>query len=295
MQRTPKISPDKSATPPQSIEMEPIPDDDALVSIPLTDAVKDDHNSEDDIELDDLGKGNVYLFDARPDPLKEARLAVDEEFEKRLRALRSTTWQSNDLKRLQEVRKIKELKKKFNSVADQIETFDLQAQVKYVDEDRKLLTPASTTRVNQSLNEMRTAIRDLDNGLLSCPQKILVKIVSFFSAAIAGGGMMIAGAIAGTKIGALLSLPSVTVSGPIGPAVTASVGAAVGGGAGLLAGLSVGAEVGASVTTWGLFKWDPLKNKIRQFDRLAGKKVDEEEEQARGGYFQRLRNKFYCG
>lgn len=217
----------------------------------------DAYGDEEDIELEE--KDSVRLDDTKLDPIKEARLVVEEQFNKRLRNLRSSTLQWNDENRLREVRKMEDLREKFNSVTDKIEGFDLQSE----------------TNVNQSFNETRSAIQDLDNVLLSCPQKILVKIVSYFSAAITGLGMMVGGAIAGTKIGALLGLPLMTVSGPIGLAVTISIGAVVGAGVGFFAGLGIGAKVGASVTTWGLFQSNTSKNKMHQFDQLAEKNVNQ--------------------
>jgi hypothetical protein len=76
-----------------------------------------------------------------------------------------------------------------------------------------------------------------------------------------------------TKIGALIGLPSIAVSGPVGPAVTASIGAIVGGSVGGIAGIGIGAKVGASLTTWGLFRSDPLKCKILAYKEVAKKEL----------------------
>jgi hypothetical protein len=206
--------------------------------------------------------------------------------------LRSQSESANSQKQIdKEVEKLNIFLEKFETVAKKLIEFNSVSN--NPKSQTKQLTPANKERLDKQFSELRKAISELDDSLLSLPQRIVDVVVSFLGAVIGFLGGVLLGALAGTKIGVILGAPTAIVSGPVGPAITASIGTAVGAGIGGAAGAVTGWKLGHKIATYGIFKTtDNVKRSFHEFAQLARSQVDAQEREIYGNLWQRFVNRF---
>jgi hypothetical protein len=172
-----------------------------------------------------------------------------------------------------EVKKLNKFFEKFETVTTKLKEFNSFSNNS--ESLTKQLTPANKEQLEKKFSEMREAISDLDDSLLSLPQRIVDAVVSFLGAAICFLGGVLVGALAGTKAGVILGAPTAIVSGPVGPAITASIGTAVGAGIGGAVGAVTGWKLGHKIATYGIFKTtDNVKRSFHEFAQSARSHVE---------------------